>query len=91
VTCAGRRVPAKQKFETSLQPRILLEKFRFFTVQLRYLAGENIARMANRLRAIALTLLQLRVLRLGFLPDGDVGVGVFPEGEEAVTAASPYV
>ncbi len=27
-------------------------------------------------------LLQLRVLRLGFLQDGDVGVGVFPEGEE---------
>jgi hypothetical protein len=26
--------------------------------------------------------LQLRVLRLGFLQDGDVGVGVFPEGEE---------
>ena len=27
-------------------------------------------------------LLQLRVLRLGFLQDGDIGVGVFPEGEE---------
>jgi hypothetical protein len=27
-------------------------------------------------------LLQLRVLGLGFLEDGDVGVGVFPEGEE---------
>src|SRR5712692_4178685 len=27
-------------------------------------------------------LLQLRVLRLGLLQDGDVGVGVFPEGEE---------
>jgi hypothetical protein len=27
-------------------------------------------------------LLQLRVLRLGFLQDGNVGVGVFPEGEE---------
>ena len=27
-------------------------------------------------------LLQLRVLRFGFLQDGDVGVGVFPEGEE---------
>jgi hypothetical protein len=26
--------------------------------------------------------LQLRVLRFGFLQDGDVGVGVFPEGEE---------
>src|ERR1700751_148998 len=27
-------------------------------------------------------LLQLRVLHLGLLQDGDVGVGVFPEGEE---------
>jgi hypothetical protein len=37
------------------------------------------------------TILQLRVLRLGFFQDGDVGVGVFPDGGEAVTAASPYV
>ena len=29
-------------------------------------------------------------LSLGFLQDGDVGVGVFPEGEEIfITAASP--
>ena len=28
--------------------------------------------------------LQLRVLRLGLLQDGDVGVGVFPEGEEVL-------
>jgi hypothetical protein len=28
-------------------------------------------------------LLQLRVLRLGFPQDGDVGVGVFPESDEA--------
>ena len=27
-------------------------------------------------------LLQLRVLRLGLLQDGDVGIGVFPEREE---------
>jgi hypothetical protein len=26
-------------------------------------------------------LLKLRVLRLGFLKDGDVGIGVFPEGK----------
>ena len=26
--------------------------------------------------------LQLRILRFGFLQDGDVGVGVFPKGEE---------
>jgi hypothetical protein len=29
-------------------------------------------------------LLQLRVLRLGLLQDGDVGVGVFPESEEVL-------
>ena len=29
-------------------------------------------------------LLQLRVLRLGFVQDGDVRVGVFPEGEEVL-------
>jgi len=28
--------------------------------------------------------LQLRVLGFGLLQDGDVGVGVFPEGEEVV-------
>src|ERR1700730_898607 len=28
--------------------------------------------------------LQLRILRFGFLQDGDVGVGVFPEGEEVL-------
>jgi len=27
---------------------------------------------------------QLAVLRLGLLQDGDVGVGVFPEGEEVL-------
>src|ERR1017187_7317465 len=31
---------------------------------------------------IARTLLQPRILRFGLLVDGDVGVGVFPEGEE---------
>ena len=30
----------------------------------------------------ATLLLQLRILRLGFFPDGDIGVGVFPEGDE---------
>jgi hypothetical protein len=33
-------------------------------------------------------LLQLRVLRLGLLQDGNVRVGVFPEGEEVLTAAN---
>ena len=35
-------------------------------------------------------LLQLRVLRLGFFQDGDVGVGVFPEGEEILIGFSGF-
>ena len=31
---------------------------------------------------VATLLLQLRVLRLGFLQDGDVGVGIFPQREK---------
>src|SRR3981189_2829870 len=84
---ARRKVPAKQKLKTLLQPRVLLEKFRLFTVQLPHFAGEKIARIANRVRAIALSLLQLRVLRLGLFQDGDVGVGVFPDGEEVLVGS----
>ena len=32
-------------------------------------------------------LLQLRVLCLGFFEDGDIGVGVFPEGEEILVGS----
>src|ERR1700737_2176815 len=73
VAISSRKVPAKEKLKTFLQPRVLLEKFRLFTVQIRHFAGENIARIAKRVRAMALSLLQLRVLRLGFLQDEDVG------------------
>ena len=41
-----------------------------------------VLRLVNRPNAGASQLLQLRVLRFGFFQDGDVGVGVFPEGEE---------
>ncbi len=34
--------------------------------------------------------LQLLVLRLGFLQDGDVGVGVFPEGEEVLVSSLAF-
>jgi hypothetical protein len=34
-------------------------------------------------------LLHLRVLRLGFLQDGDVGVGVFPEGVGLLPRGKP--
>jgi hypothetical protein len=33
-------------------------------------------------------LLQLRVFRFGLLEDGDVWVGVFPEGKEILSSAS---
>src|ERR1700686_978898 len=35
-------------------------------------------------------LLQLRVLRFGFLQDGDVGIGVFPEGDEILIALAGF-
>jgi hypothetical protein len=35
-------------------------------------------------------LLQLRVLRFGLLQDGDVGVGVFPEGEEILIGGAGF-
>ena len=34
--------------------------------------------------------LHLRVLHLGLLQDGDVGVGVFPEGEEVLSMPLSY-
>ena len=43
------------------------------------------AQPISRIRvAINNQLLQFRVLHLGLLQDGDVGVGVFPEGEEVI-------
>jgi hypothetical protein len=39
---------------------------------------------------IATLLLQLRVLRFGFLQDRDVGFGVFPEGEKSSEAPLRY-
>jgi hypothetical protein len=35
-------------------------------------------------------LLQLRVLGFGFLQDGDVGVGVLPEGEEVLIGGAGF-
>src|SRR5438309_12017122 len=40
-------------------------------------------RSVETLKSVNL-LLQLRILRLGFLQDRDVGVGIFPEGEEVL-------
>jgi hypothetical protein len=39
---------------------------------------------------VSKTLLQLRVLRFGFLQDRDVGVGVFPEGEEVLVLRTGF-
>ena len=36
----------------------------------------------------ASTLLELSVFRLGLLQDGEVGVGVFPEGEEVLVSGA---
>jgi hypothetical protein len=35
----------------------------------------------------SLALLQLRVLRLGLLQDGNIGVGVFPQGEKILVGS----
>jgi hypothetical protein len=35
-------------------------------------------------------LLQLRVLRLSLGQDGDIGVGVFPEGEEIIVSSASF-
>src|ERR1019366_1626776 len=51
-----------------------------FSVSEIALITTTIARLSQQ--AGLFRLLQLRVLRLGLLQDGDVGVGVFPEGEE---------
>src|SRR5438552_19207751 len=40
--------------------------------------------------AFVVALLQLRVLRLGFLQDRDVGVGVFPESEEILVGSAGF-
>jgi len=42
------------------------------------------------LRRFLNKLLQLCVLRLGLLQDGDVGVGVFPEGEEIIVGGAGF-
>ncbi len=39
-------------------------------------------RTVNGKREMCFRLLQLRVLAFGLFQDGDVGIGVFPEGEE---------
>jgi hypothetical protein len=44
-------------------------------------------RVAGYVNEVRKPLLQLLVLRLGFLQDGDVAVGVFPESEEIIYAA----
>ena len=35
-----------------------------------------------------LELLQLRILRFSLLQDGDIGIGIFPEGEEILVSGA---
>ena len=46
--------------------------------------GRNAMACGGASQSVRRRLLQLRILCLGFLQDGDVGVGVFPEGEEVL-------
>ncbi len=43
---------------------------------------------SRQLGAMRQKSLQLRVLRLGVLQDGDFGIGVFPEGEEILVSGA---
>src|SRR5215831_743251 len=47
-------------------------------------------RLSARTRTFSRRLLQLCVLGLGLLKDGDVGVGVFPEGEEVLVGCAGF-
>jgi len=47
-------------------------------------AGRRFRAVFAELVSRSFRLLQLRELRLGFFQDGDVGVGVFPEGEKVL-------
>ena len=48
-----------------------------------------VGRTAKKVNLAGEGLLQLGVLRLGLLQDGNVGVGVFPEGEELFVSGEP--
>jgi hypothetical protein len=69
--------------------RFVTAKLKAATQRLRNLirrkGASRIARseMMAVIRLMPHTLLQLGVFRFGFLQDGDVGVGVFPEGKKS--------
>ena len=69
---AGRRTPSRQLTDSQRRPDASLSGF------------STAPRISGNLLPVAIKLasLQLRVLRLGLLQDGDVRVGVFPEGEK---------
>jgi hypothetical protein len=67
---------------TKLKPATHLLRNRFRRMGARRIARNEMTDAAMTI--VAIDLLQLRVLRLGLLEDGDVGVGVLPEGEEVV-------
>jgi hypothetical protein len=62
-------------------------------VKNRFLTGDRRRRFiapAPTIRRDNTCSLQLRVLRLGLLQNGDVGIGVFPEGEEIQIGSASF-
>jgi len=47
-------------------------------------------RKASNLTDLPAALLKLGVLRFGVFQDGDVGIGVFPQGEEVLVSAAAF-
>jgi hypothetical protein len=64
------------------------------TLDVCWRAGAGVRAAYYRYRSVshkfALLLLQFCVLRLGFFQDGDVGVGVLPEGEEVLIGSAGF-
>jgi hypothetical protein len=67
---------------------MILWKFHLFTVQLRHFTGENIARTAKQSPSNCFEFIAASRIPLGFLQDGDVGVGVFEREVRKITSAT---
>ncbi len=55
-----------------------------------WLVDLNPQKLVDIYTASLAPLLQFRVLLLGLLQDGDVGIGVFPEGEEVLVGSAGF-
>ena len=87
-TCAGTRGYRKVRTRQIARPRNAVQRFGTRAVltagrgqhgSKRGVAAERRRRSTDNATSL---LLQPRVLRFGLFQDGDIGVGVFPEGEE---------